>query len=278
MKICIIAGEGNLPQFLAEKNKDFIVISIRNLSVSKRFKNITYIVDMLDFNEMIRIFKIHDIKKLIFAGKFYRQKNYKKKISKEVKKILDETKFLGDDSTLKRAKEFFEKNGFKVVSPNTLIEHSFKSNEIIFNKKLRNDEYSNYFLNTIKIGKNILDLISKFDIGQSLVARKNHILGIEGIEGTNELIKRCGKYYNKQLNHDNAFGPVLIKLPKLNQTLDLDMPVIGIDTIKLAYKHNFFGIGFSQKGVLVVNETEIRSFCKKNNFYLACIGDQDQFE
>ena len=273
MKSCIIAGEGNLPFLLAEKNKDFIVVSIKNLSVSTRYKNKTHIVDMLDFNEMIKIFKMHDIKKLIFAGKFYRQKIFKKKVSNDVKKILDETKFLGDDSTLKIIKEFFEKNGFKVVSPNTLIKNNFKSNEIFFNKKTHNDEKLKYLLNTIKIGKNILDLISKFDIGQSIVARKNHILGIEGIEGTDELIKRCGKYFNKHLNENNTFGPVLIKLPKLHQTLDLDIPVIGIDTVKLAYKHNFFGIGFSQKGVLVANETEVKTFCKTKNFYLFCIGD-----
>ena len=274
MKICIIAGEGNLPILLAEKNKDFIVISIRKLSFSNRFKNKTYIVDMLDFNEMIKILKKHDIKKIIFAGKFYRQKDYRKKISKEVKKILNETKFFGDDSTLKKIKKFFENYGFEVVSPNTLIKHNFKANEIIFNNKLHTDENLKYLRKTIEIGKNVLDLISKFDIGQSIVVRKNHILGIEGIEGTNELIKRCGKFYNKQLNEDNLFGPVLIKLPKLDQTLDLDIPVIGIDTIKLAYKYNYFGIGFSQKGVLIINESEIRSFCESKNFYLNCIGNK----
>ena len=273
MKSCIIAGEGNLPILLAEKNKDFIVISIRNLSFSNRFKNKTYIVDMLDFNEMVKILKTHGIKKTIFAGKFYRQKNYKKQVSKEIKKILDETKFFGDDLTLKKVKEFFEINGFKVVSPNTLIKHNFKSDEIVFNKKMHNKENLKYLKDTINIGKDILDSISKFDIGQSIVARKNHVLGIEGIEGTNELIKRCGKYYNQQLNKDNEFGPVLIKLPKLNQTLDLDIPVIGLDTVKLAYNNNFLGIGFARNGVLILNETEIRSFCESKNFCLYCIGD-----
>ena len=273
MKSCIIAGKGNLPILLADKNKDFLVIAIRSLSVLNSFKNKSYIVDMLDFDEMFKIFKTHAIRKIVFAGNFYRQKKYKKNISKEFKKILDETKFFGDDSTLKKIKIFFEKNGFEVVSPNTLIKNNFKANEIIFNKKFHNDENFKYLRNTIKIGKNVLDLISKFDIGQSIVARKNHILGIEGIEGTDELIKRCGKYYNSQLNEDNEFGPVLIKLPKLNQTLDLDIPVIGLDTIKLAYKYNFFGLGFSQKGVLLVNEPEIRSFCESKKFYLHCIGD-----
>ena len=275
MKSCIIAGEGNLPVILAENNKDFIVIAVRELSIFKKFKNKTYTVDMLDFYKMIKIFNTHKIKNLIFAGKFYRQKKYSKNIPKEVSKILDETKFYGDDLTLKKIKKFFEKNGFEVVSPNSLIKHNFIGNEIVFNKKLHNSENSKYLKKTIKIGKNILDLISKFDIGQSIVARKNHILGIEGIEGTNELIKRCGKYFNKQLNEDNEFGPVLIKAPKLNQTLDLDMPVIGLDTIKLAYKYNYFGIGFSQKGVLIVNESEIRSFCENKNFYLYCIGDRN---
>ena len=275
MKSCIIAGEGNLPILLAEKNKDFFVIAIKSLAVLSSFENKAYIVDMHDFNEMIKIFKTHDIKKIIFAGKFYRKKNYRKKISKEVKEILDETKFFGDDSTLKKIKNFFENNGFVVVSPNTLIKHNFKANEIIFNKKFHNGENLKYLINTIKIGKNILDKISEFDVGQSVVARKNHVLGIEGIEGTDELIKRCGKYYNRQLNEDNEFGPVLIKLPKINQTLDLDIPVIGFDTIKLAYKYNFFGIGFSQKGVLIINENEIRSFCEMKNFYIYCIGDLD---
>ena len=273
MKSCIIAGEGNLPILLAEQNKDFLVIAIRSLSVLSDFKNKTYMVDMLDFDKMIQILKTYDIKKIIFAGKFYRKKNYRKKISKEVKEILDETKFFGDDTTLKKIKNFFENKSFEVVSPNTLIKHNFKANEIIFNNKFHNDENLKYFKNTIKIGKNILDLISKFDIGQAIVARKNHILGIEGIEGTNELIKRCGKFYNKQLNEDNLFGPVLIKLPKLDQILDLDIPVIGIDTIKLAHKYNFFGIGFLQTGVLILNETEIRSFCESKNFYLYCIGN-----
>ena len=47
MKSCIIAGEGNLPILLAEKNKDFLVIAIRSLAVLSSFENKTYMVDML---------------------------------------------------------------------------------------------------------------------------------------------------------------------------------------------------------------------------------------
>ena len=60
----------------------------------------------------------------------------------------------------------------------------------------------------------------------------------------------------------------------IHETIDLDIPVIGIDTIKLAHKYNYFGIGFSQTGVLIINEPEIRSFCESKNFYLYCIGNK----
>ena len=66
MKSCIIAGEGNLPILLAEKNKDFLVIVIRSLSVLSKFKNKAYVADMLDFNVMNKIFNTHNIKKIIF--------------------------------------------------------------------------------------------------------------------------------------------------------------------------------------------------------------------
>ena len=41
MKSCIIAGEGNLPILLAEKNKDFFVIAIKSLAVLSSFENKT---------------------------------------------------------------------------------------------------------------------------------------------------------------------------------------------------------------------------------------------
>ena len=56
------------------------------------------------------------------------------------------------------------------------------------------------------------------------------------------------------LKNKDTLGPVLIKLPKKNQILELDMPVIGIDTVKLAFKLNYFGIVFKYKGVLLINE------------------------
>ena len=129
-----------------------------------------------------------------------------------------------------------------------------------------------YLKNSASQGKKILNLISKFDIGQSVVVRGRHVIGVEGLEGTNELIKRCGILYQDFLKDKNSYGPVLVKLPKLNQTLDLDIPVIGVKTFDLAKKYNFFGIVTSKSNVLILDEKKIREFCDLKNFNFYSIG------
>ena len=41
----------------------------------------------------------------------------------------------------------------------------------------------------IKKGQKILQQISKFDIGQSIIIQKGNVVGIEGVQGTDFLIK-----------------------------------------------------------------------------------------
>ena len=155
MNRCIIAGEGELPKLLANNNKDFLIISITNLSYSTDFENISYDVDLLDFKKIIAILKNHNITELIFLGKFYRPKNFENKLPDEVKKIIKETQYLGDDGLLRKIKVFFEQNGFRVLSPGNIIRHTFKNNEIIFNTKFQDNNKYEYLLDSVSVARSI---------------------------------------------------------------------------------------------------------------------------
>lgn len=273
MKTCIIAGQGDLPKHLAKENGDYLIICINGLSKLSNFKNKSFNIDLLNFEKLLNILKKYQIKNLVFAGKFNRPKISKVKISEDVFKLTNQIRYLGDDQLLNTVKSYFESKGFTIISPGLLIRHSFKKNEIANNKKLSNNKKMEYLKNSASQGKKILNLISKFDIGQSVVVRGRHVIGVEGLEGTNELIKRCGILYKNFLKDNNSYGPVLVKLPKLNQTLDLDIPVIGIKTFDLANKYNFFGIVTSVSNVLIMDEKKIRNFCDQENFNFYSMGD-----
>jgi len=77
----------------------------------------------------------------------------------------------------------------------------------------------------IALGFKVAKTTSGLDIGQTVVIKEGTILAVEAFEGTNETIKRaaglCGG------------GIVIVKTAKQEHDMRFDIPVIGMDTMKL---------------------------------------------
>ena len=106
--------------------------------------------------------------------------------------------------------------------------------------------------------------ISKIDIGQSLVVSSRRILGIEGPEGTDNLIERCSEMPYEQ-------KPIMVKLLKLNQDIRVDLPTIGMETIKLLSKHNFSGIAIQSYLTIILDQDKVIEFANKENIFIEAI-------
>ena len=81
---------------------------------------------------------------------------------------------------------------------------------------------SNSLLKDIQKGAMILYNNSKYDIGQSILIQEGNVIGIEAIQGTDNLIKQSLPYMQK------VKKGVLIKLIKVKQDLRADLPTIGL--------------------------------------------------
>ena len=73
-----------------------------------------------------------------------------------------------------------------------------------------------------KIGKDI----ARLDIGQTMVVKNGTVLAVEALEGTNEAIKRGGGLARE--------GAIIVKVAKPTQDIRFDVPVIGVETIRIA--------------------------------------------
>ena len=271
MTISIIAGKGNFPKIIAENSLISLVVCINGLSNPNNFKNKTIKVSLLEIDKLIEKLNYYKIKKIVFAGKFLRPKLNQNKIDRSSRKLINQISYKGDDVSLNIIKSFFLNKGFEIISPSILLKNNFIKNDIISSKN--NDEKKIKFLKkSAKNGIKLLNKISNFDIGQSVVLLDKHIIGIEGLEGTNELIRRCGMLYEKYLKHVYEYGPILVKFPKKNQLLDFDMPVIGMDTIKLCSKNKFLGVVVSSYGTLVLDKNEILEFTRSKDIYFYSTG------
>ena len=68
--------------------------------------------------------------------------------------------------------------------------------------------------------------MSRLDIGQTVIVKNGTVLAVEAFEGTNEALRRGGTLGRKDA--------IMIKVAKPNQDMRFDVPVIGVETIRIA--------------------------------------------
>ena len=167
----------------------------------------------------------------------------------------------GDDNVIKTIISFIESKGFNVKSviestPNIQMKKGFLTKSL----PTKQEEES------IKLGIDLLAATSKFDVGQACVLQEGVVIGIEGVEGTDELLKRCALIKYKSKN-----SPLLIKSPKEGQSLKIDMPVIGFETMLKLKEYGFRGIAVKSEGSIFLQEEKAIEFANANNIFIVGI-------
>ena len=100
-------------------------------------------------------------------------------------------------------------------------------------------------------GFDVVRRLGDLDIGQAAIIQEGIVLGVEGAEGTDGLIQRCAEL------HRDGPGGVLVKAPKPGQEQRVDLPTIGIGTVKEAIECGLRGIAFEAGGVFVFDRDEV---------------------
>ena len=126
-------------------------------------------------------------------------------------------------------------------------------------------------LKEIEEGVKIFLKYAKLDIGQSLIFQNGHCLGLETITGTDEMIRAIINFRkrNNKRSKEILSGGILIKGSKPEQVLDIDTPVIGPDTIKLAKNAKLNGLVIESNKVILVNKDLIIDTLLSYNMFLA---------
>ncbi len=163
----------------------------------------------------------------------------------------------GDGKILDSILEIFKREGLTILSPKKV------SNSFFFN----NSELCNSISNIDKIDLNksinLLNDLSKYDNAQAAVIVNGYIIAIEAAEGTDNLLERVA-LVRKKINQLNNKAGLLVKIPKKNQSRLIDLPVIGLRTLKLVKKANLKGIAINAQLTIVHNKDNLLKFAKEN--------------
>jgi UDP-2,3-diacylglucosamine hydrolase len=154
---------------------------------------------------------------------------------------------LGDDGLLSAVIKELEREGFTVIGAERLLD----AGAVMPEGRIGTLGPDPVARADIERGLRVARAIGTLDIGQSVVVQQGMVLGVEAIEGTDALLRRCGG-----LRREGP-GGVLIKIEKPGQERRVDRPVIGPQTVAVAVAAGVRGIAAEAGAVLILDRDAV---------------------
>ena len=262
--IGLIFGETDFPKEILKKiknKKKYIIIDLTKKKVFKKDKN-SFSVSIGQFGKIISILKSKKCKKIIFAGKVIKPKFSTLKLDLKgvyyIPRIIRSSK-LGDAALLKEIIHIFKKE--KISTINSLFFTPLLALKRGTYTKIKPNNFDK-----IDIKKAILSLnkTNQYSFSQGIVVRKNKVIGIEGKDGTKNLLKKCRSNKYRNLG-------VLVKFPKKKQDLRIDLPTVGYYTLTQCKVAGLKGIVLKNKKNVFLDLKKSINFANKNKMFITVI-------
>ena len=260
--IGLIFGETNFPKEIIKKVKKkkvkYLIIDLTKKRVFKKDKY-SYNASIGQFGKIIKILKENNCKKVLFAGKVKKPNFSKLRLDFKgiyyIPRIIKSSKF-GDAAILKEIIKILKQEKINTISSLTFNpELVLKKGNYCRIKPNREDKAD------IKEAIKTLNRLGKYDFSQGVVARNRKVIAIEGNSGTEKMIKKCKnrKFKNKG---------VLVKFPKKKQDLRIDLPTVGLKTLKQSKSAGLKGIVLKAKQNVFLEVNKCIEFANKNRMFL----------
>ena len=161
-------------------------------------------------------------------------------ILKEIIKILAQNKIKTDNSLTFNPELSLKKGNFSKIKPS-------KQDQLDIKKAIKT-------LNNLK----------QYNFSQGVVVRNKKVISIEGKGGTKKMLEksRSKKFRNQG---------VLVKFPKKKQDLRIDLPTIGLKTLKQSKTAGLKGIVVKNKQHVFLDKRKCINFANKNRMFISVI-------
>ncbi len=262
MTLALIAGSGNLPlqiiQSCKHKKKPLVIVGFEGQTTLEMNSYTEFSLGSI--GKILKYLKENNVKEIVFAGGIRRPSWSELDldwVGMKWFKTLGLKALKGDDDLLSGILELLKQEGFKIIKPNDLLDSLMTKTGALTTLTPSEADWID-----IERGLVVLNSLSSSDVGQAVIVQQGLVLGIEAIEGTTALIERC--------NHlkRSGGGGVLVKIAKIQQSLEVDVPTIGLDTIKQIKQAGFAGIALGAGNTQIINYDETIKLANEYNIFI----------
>lgn len=269
-KLAIISGRGDLPRLLAEEchksGRDYTVVEFEHIPLDWANSHPVIPAVFEKPGQLFSNLNDADIIEVVMAGAMERapfDPNRLDDKGRELAGILVKTLKTGDDGTLSSIVKFFEANSFTITAAHKVLRTLIPKSGLL--TKLAPTEDDKYDANR---AAEIVNALGKADVGQGAVVGQGICLGLESIQGTDQMLSFV-QNTRQGFAHDPKGGRgVLLKAPKPDQDLRVDLPTIGPNTVQNAFNAGLSGIVIETGGVMVLNQLETVSLADTLGIFL----------
>ena len=260
--IGLFLGDTDFSEIVLRKikrlNKKYFIIDFSKNNKFKKDIN-SYRISIGKFGKILSLIKRKKSKKVLFAGKIAKPKFSTLRLDLKgiyYMPVVIKASKLGDAAIIKSIINILDQEGIKVIS------------SIFFNPELAVNvgtytklKPSTEDVKSIKKGIKYFDGLNGLDHVQAIIIKDSKILAVEGRQGTKVMLSKIKK----------KTDGILIKLPKKKQDLRMDLPTIGLKTLKDCKKYGLRGIVLRSKKNIFLDKTKCISFANKNKIFIKAI-------
>jgi UDP-2,3-diacylglucosamine hydrolase len=252
--IGLVAGGGAMPFAVADSlvahGFNPVVFALRGacdpVGVT-RFRH--HWISVGQYGRAISLFRAENCRDLVFIGTLVRPALSEIRLDWGTLRIVPRVLAAfrgGDDHLLSGIGGILERDGFRMVgikdvAPDLLMPEGCLTHAAP-DDSARTD---------IALGREVLTALSPYDVGQAVVVINGHVVGVEGIEGTDGLLARVAGLRKEGRIRAKSGRGVLVKAPKSGQDLRFDLPTVGPRTVEGAAAAGLAGIAIAAGNTII---------------------------
>jgi DUF1009 family protein len=260
----IIAGNGVYPRELALAARRAGVKKIVAAAfINETDATLSELVDTIDWlrvgqlARLLKFFRDAGVHQAVMAGQIAPRNLFDLHPDWKALLLLARLKQRNAESIFGAIGSELEKSGVELLPAITFLEDRVANRGLVAGPNLSRRQQ-----NDVEFGWKIAREIARLDIGQTVVVKNGTVLAVEGLDGTNETIRRGGKLAGKDA--------VMIKVAKQDQDMRFDVPVIGLETIRVAQEASVRAIAVEAGRTLLLEKAAILE--EADRFHISIIG------
>lgn len=259
-RLAIVAGGGDLPRRVAEQarrtGRNPFVVGL------KGFVDQALVADfggpelsVGELGRLMQLMKKEGCEEMVFAGSLKRPDFGSLKLDlkgvQSLPKILAAAK-KGDDALLRAVMDIFAEAGFRIIGADDVLDDLRVTAGPLGALSPTAQHWPD-----IRRAAEVARVSGSLEIGQGAISCAGLILAVEAQEGTDCMLARIPDLAAEIRGSPADRRGVLVKCPKPQQELRIDLPTIGVATVEGASKAGLAGIAVQAGAALVVDRDAV---------------------